>query len=93
MENGQNFCFRSVVKEDPCEEMTFGQRSDQSEEVSHGDICRRSILGAGGQQVQTPRARNCPEASVGDSEQGTKRQGLTRQFQGVWAAPEESEQG
>lgn len=22
--------------------MTFGQRSDQSEEVSHGDICRRS---------------------------------------------------
>lgn len=47
MESGQNFCFRSVVKEDLCEEMTFGQRSDQSEEVSHGDICGRSISGVG----------------------------------------------
>lgn len=46
-EYGQSFYFRSVVKEGLCEEVTFGQRADQSEEVSHGDTRGRNISGGG----------------------------------------------
>lgn len=59
--------------------MTFGQRPDQSEKVSPGDLCERSIPGAGTRKYKGPEAglwleysRNCGEVSVGDSEQGTE---------------------
>ena len=49
--------------------MTFGQRPDQSEEVSPGGLCGRDISGVGAESTRMwpENSGNRDEASVGDS--------------------------
>lgn len=68
-----------MVKVGLFEEVTFGQRPDQCEEVSHGDRYGRSISGGEPASAKAPKqgmwleySKNCDKDSIGNNEQGTK---------------------
>lgn len=68
-----------MVKVGLFEEVTFGQKPDQCEEVNHGDRYGRSISGGEPASTKAPKqdmwleySQNCDEDSMENNEQGTE---------------------